>query len=819
MRVVKSAVSKPKRMALLRRSGGSNLFHFTASQEIFDRANHIIKMKGVAPTWDDLITDPQISEPVRERAAKVKSKPITKIKTLKDSADRLQEFARIRFAADTAKEIAQAITDDTISADELHLMLARGAQKARKVSEEETFRHIGDGKKAKRTGKDIVRGLMKRNDRLFIPTGLRSFDERSRGFIRTAFISMAGQSGGGKTTLADTIRVNQAQNGARSCYWSLEMDHDEMEMRLIARLTDIPMDRLIYPEKLTKAEKRKIITAYDEYATRIIDNGGFTTEAVPRGGVSMQDVLEQSEPFSYDTIFIDYMTLLEDANSEEQWKALGQAGQQAKVFARSHNCAVVLLAQLSEDEKIRYARSIKEHCVAGGSFVDTAEGLIKIEDLAAQYKSHIPFSIGVHTKDGERRTSHAHNNGVKTVYELTTESGYKIKATEDHKFWTRRKDGSNDWVKLSDLNGDDMVVINASKDWPTKIVQLPQMQLAEGKQSRGRAYAVKSSKLPTRMSLPMARLVGYILGDGCISDTRLTFTNKDEEIIQDFVRCFELVFGFAPPVRKQKAGYSQISCYQANVIQRFKSIPGVFGKSHEKYFPDEIMRSSRHVVGQCLGAYYDCDGHASTDRRTVTSVSEEMLRRMQLLLLKAGVYSKLIHQTLPGKNHRDRYVLETAGIQNLEAWAGFVKCVHPRKSKRHKTAWKKYNRDYTLQRVVSIVKKGREKVYDLTVPETHSFVANGIVVHNCNNMWTWMYGEREKETHIVKVTQQKSRNQPMYDFYLKENFPMSRFEDPTEEDMRNYQKSQTRAVGQRSSLTDYRRNKSGGSYRQPTRRA
>jgi len=361
MRAVKSAVSSPKRMSLLRKAGGSSLFHFTASQEIFDRATYLMKTKGVAPTWRDIITDPAISEPVRERAAKVKSAPIKKIKTMKQVADRLGEYTRIRFAAEAAKSIAEAISEDSVSADDLSDILAKAAQKSRKVSDEETFRHIGDGKKLKRTGKDVLRDLMKRGGHNFVPTGLRAFDERSRGFIKTAFISLAGTTGGGKTTLADTIRVNQALNGARSCYWSLEMNHEEMENRLLARITDIPMERFQFPEKLKKSEKRKIVAAYDEYATRIIENGGFTSEAVPRGGVSMRDVLDQSEPFSYDTIFIDYMTLLEDADSEEQWKALGQAGRQAKVFAQANNCAVVLLAQLSEEEKIRYAKAIKEH--------------------------------------------------------------------------------------------------------------------------------------------------------------------------------------------------------------------------------------------------------------------------------------------------------------------------------------------------------------------------------------------------------------------------------------------------------------------------
>jgi len=43
--------------------------------------------------------------------------------------------------------------------------------------------------------------------------------------------------------------------------------------------------------------------------------------------------------------------------------------------------------------------------------------------------------------------------------------------------------------------------------------------------------------------------------------------------------------------------------------------------------------------------------------------------------------------------------------------------------------------------------------------------------------WFWKYGQKEEETHVVEIKQEKHRNAPGYKFLLKENFKNMRFED------------------------------------------
>lgn len=76
----------------------------------------------------------------------------------------------------------------------------------------------------------------------------------------------------------------------------------------------------------------------------------------------------------------------------------------------------------------------------------------------------------------------------------------------------------------------------------------------------------------------------------------------------------------------------------------------------------------------------------------------------------------------------------------------------------------KYNKDYQKNRirvrknnhkVIYIKKIQSQPVYDIEVPETHNFVAEGVVVHNCHGArafeyWCWNYSPPDQEIIIPK---------------------------------------------------------------------
>ncbi len=51
------------------------------------------------------------------------------------------------------------------------------------------------------------------------------------------------------------------------------------------------------------------------------------------------------------------------------------------------------------------------------------------------------------------------------------------------------------------------------------------------------------------------------------------------------------------------------------------------------------------------------------------------------------------------------------------------------------------------------------------------------IKENSDYMWSWTYGDAERESHIIDITQQKSRNSKGFKFSLKERFEHQSFED------------------------------------------
>jgi intein/homing endonuclease len=78
------------------------------------------------------------------------------------------------------------------------------------------------------------------------------------------------------------------------------------------------------------------------------------------------------------------------------------------------------------------------------------------------------------------------------------------------------------------------------------------------------------------------------------------------------------------------------------------------------------------------------------------------------------------------------------------------------------------NTGYFWDRVASNRKAGSERVYDITVPATESFIANGFVVHNC---WVWNYTSAEdRDRKRLPIKQKKARDGELFDFDLEDNF-------------------------------------------------
>ena len=98
-----------------------------------------------------------------------------------------------------------------------------------------------------------------------------------------------------------------------------------------------------------------------------------------------------------------------------------------------------------------------DHCLTGDTLVDTINGQVPIRDLVGKEGEVFCYDTENHGGTSSKFYNVRKTRENAQVYEVELEDGTRVKATEDHLFYTERG-----WVRLKDLNmSDRLMKINA----------------------------------------------------------------------------------------------------------------------------------------------------------------------------------------------------------------------------------------------------------------------------------------------------------------------------------------------------------------------
>lgn len=288
-------------------------------------------------------------------------------------------------------------------------------------------------------------------------------------------------------------------------------------------------------------------------------------------------------------------------------------------------------------------------------------------------------------------------------------------------------------------------------------------------------------RFPKTVGPHLATLLGYLVAEGWRG---AEFGNKNLAVIEHYTECYKTVFGISPGqnVGTTRAGETfyrvLTSCVDVRLF--FESL-GLRNKSAEKQVPGVILRSPKHVVRAFLRAIFEGDGtitvnSGGTPSVSLASFSPRLLHEVQALLTNFGIFSSVTKRsvTATGEN-AVAFVREIGFVTKKHPWGSAAKATDILPSRdlfeswrnrgrplqngpdpdtafwlRYKARnirraqWRKCARyldeeinaglgdlaSYTWRQIKSIVPERAVPVYDITVPGTHSFIANGIVSHN-----------------------------------------------------------------------------------------
>jgi predicted ATP-dependent serine protease len=230
----------------------------------------------------------------------------------------------------------------------------------------------------------------------YLPTGFSAFDDENCGIGFGNLFTIGGTSGGGKSTVAMQLAVNWMNMGEDVTMVPLEMSEDEMTARLMANAAGLDVRKILF-RRLSKGERVKYIKAYKKFVRRAKTAGGSFRLFKPKQDMTIEEIMASIYPFGSRVVIIDYISLLKGVDGDDAWQKLGAVARYCKVFAENNNMIVVLLCQVNEEGKIRYAQAIKEHSSYCWVFVAnqaTRENeILNVEQLKARNGRFFDFTL------------------------------------------------------------------------------------------------------------------------------------------------------------------------------------------------------------------------------------------------------------------------------------------------------------------------------------------------------------------------------------------------------------------------------------------
>ena len=401
-------------------------------------------------------------------------------------------------------------------------------------------------------------------------------------------------------------------------------------------------------------------------------------------------------------------------------------------------------------------------CITGDALVSTEHGLLEFTKIYDDY--HNPGKVGLVVDQrvvgnqgmAIKPSLKVLYQGVKPVFELITKSGFRLKATGNHQVMTEIG-----WKELAQIKAGERVLIQADAGRFSSDKQLP---FAWNNQLIGRNGRTYHWNLPTSWSKELGVFLGWLVGDGFVRPrvgkkggyVILAFGNKNQEEQKYFSRLLKQWYpGMMAKHPLERT--TQLVCHSQFVADYVMNFGVSAERSAGKRVPKTILTAPKEVVTGFLQGLFGADGTIGfvKDKSSyvrLSSKSRLLLTDVQLLLLNLGIKARIYdrsrsarlglfpaYKTAGGEIRRYRsdgvlWELEISknSVTKFLDEIGWLFNRHQEKIKKLKS--KSYYSTRFTDEVLAVTPLGREPVYDVTEPETHSFIANGFVVHNCGEI-------------------------------------------------------------------------------------
>ncbi|MDO8627872.1 MAG: SufD family Fe-S cluster assembly protein, partial [Candidatus Diapherotrites archaeon] len=408
-----------------------------------------------------------------------------------------------------------------------------------------------------------------------------------------------------------------------------------------------------------------------------------------------------------------------------------------------------------------------EGCFTKGTEIVTETGSKKIEDIKVGEK--------VLTHNGKYKnvyhTQVRPHTGKLFTIEYFGDTTKKIKATDEHPFLAVKRqkqeykntEWNPTWVEANKLEKSDYLAIPIERNTETQEERDFTVLMGNGR------HGFKETKLTIKTDKDFFRLIGYYLSEGSLVGghyLHFTFNKNEKEFIEDTKNLLEKYFGKEPlQYNEYKNGISIVLCSTA-VVRFFEQ---QFSKGAvNKQIPNWVKYESVEKQKELIKGFWRGDGSFMSTQYSyaikrmfrMNTISKLMAGQFRDILLRLNIFASINAQKRTG-NRKTMYCVYVGG-SFLPAFAGIVGTkIATEVAVDTQKMWqevmqvnaKSYaeitdNYAFVPIKKITCEEVNELSVYNFSVEEDESYIADGVAVHNCTAP---KYSSKSLHSAVVEV--------------------------------------------------------------------
>jgi len=290
-------------------------------------------------------------------------------------------------------------------------------------------------------------------------------------------------------------------------------------------------------------------------------------------------------------------------------------------------------------------------CVTRDTLIDTNQGLVPIGTLQPE-RHQMPDTFepvkGWQVRIGDELVpvKSFYNSGSKPTRRIRTRYGFEVEGSLVHPLLARGAAGEV-WQQTQHLEpGDFLCVERGEGIFPSEdpSVMIPVVGAQVG--ANAKTYPV-----PNRLNPPLARLLGYIVGEAWSNNPWVLSISqcpeRNPEAFRDIRNLLQEQFGWESEIEIKDTLVHSV------FLRRYLEYMGVdYVTAHDKRVPDPVLRGTRDSVREFLRGLFEGEaGAIGTGGVEFSTASEKLGREVQLLLLRFGIVANRSPKHVKGYDH------------------------------------------------------------------------------------------------------------------------------------------------------------------------